>query len=76
MLFPGAPRKVEVAGATVREVIAGLDELWPGMAARLCDERPALRRHITVFVAGERTDLHGVVPPGAEVHVVPAVSGG
>ena len=56
-----------------------MDELearWPGMRDRLCDSTPAVRRHINVFVDGKRLKLEGVIPPGADVFVLTAVSGG
>lgn len=75
-LFPGAPRRVEVAAGTVAEVIAELDRRWPGMADRLCDSTPAIRRHLNVFVDGLRARLGTAVRPGTEVIVMTAISGG
>ena len=75
-LFPDAERLVEIRADSVRGVIAALDERWPGMASRLADERPALRRHINVFVDGERLSLEDPIPPGADVFILTAVSGG
>jgi sulfur-carrier protein len=75
-LFPGAPRRMEVPGATVADVIAGLDAQVPGIGNRLLDAGPSIRTHINVFVSGERATLSTPVPPGAVVHVIPAVSGG
>jgi molybdopterin converting factor small subunit len=75
-LFPGAERRYEVDGATVAEVIDGLERLIPGMRNRLIDAGPVLREHLNVFVAGQRGDLTTEVPAGAVVHVIPAVSGG
>jgi sulfur-carrier protein len=75
-LFPGAERRVEARGATVAEVIADLDARLPGLRNRLVDAGPVLRTHLNVFVAGQRAALDTRVPPGADVHVIPAVSGG
>ncbi len=76
-LFPGAPRRVDLPEApTVAAAIAALDQRWPGMRDRLCDGRPAIRRHINVFVAGEKASLDTRLQPGAEVIVMTAVSGG
>jgi molybdopterin converting factor small subunit len=60
----------------VREVIDDLDRKIPGLRNRLVDAGPVIRTHINVFVAGHRATLDTIVPPGAEVHVIPAVSGG
>lgn len=75
-LFPGAARRVEVEGATVLELVAGLDARMPGAADRLLAPGPALRPHLNVFVDGERAGLATAVGPASLVHVVPAVSGG
>jgi hypothetical protein len=75
-LFPGAVRRVEVSAATVGEMIDAMECRWPGMRDRVCDSTPAIRRHINVFVAGERATLETRLPPGAEVIVMTAISGG
>jgi sulfur-carrier protein len=75
-LFPGAERRMEARGATVADVIADLDARLPGLRNRLVDAGPVLRTHLNVFVAGQRAALDTRVPPGADVHVIPAVSGG
>ena len=75
-LFPGAPRRVRLAAATVEEAIDALDADWPGMRDRLCDSRPAIRRHINVFVAGERATLQTPLTDGVEVVILTAISGG
>ena len=75
-LFPGAPRRVEVAAANVAEMVDALDARWPGMRDRICDSRPAIRRHMNVFVDGRRAELATPLAPGAEVFVLTAISGG
>ena len=75
-LFPGAPRQLELEAADVRELIDALNERWPGMRDRLCSSEPAIRRHINVFVDGERSRLATTVRPNSVVHIIPAVSGG
>jgi molybdopterin synthase sulfur carrier subunit len=75
-LFPGSVRRVELPASTVGGVIDALDARWPGMRDRLCDSRPAIRRHINVFVEGERATLRTRLAPGAEVFVITAITGG
>ena len=75
-LFPGSERRAELTAATVGDAIDALDARWPGMRDRICDSRPAIRRHINVFVAGERATLRTPLPPGAEMIVMTAISGG
>jgi molybdopterin synthase sulfur carrier subunit len=75
-LFPGAERVMPAQGATVAEVILDLDRRVPGLANRVLDAGPVIRTHLNVFVAGERATVASLVPAGAEIYVVPAVSGG
>jgi hypothetical protein len=46
------------------------------MRDRLCDSRPAIRRHINIFVEGRRATLETRLSPDAEVTVLTAISGG
>lgn len=75
-LFPGTPRRIEASGATVADVIADLDAQVPGIRNRIVDAGPMIRTHINVFVAGQRATLATPVPGNADVHIIPAVSGG
>ena len=75
-LFPGAVREVQLPVSTVAEMIDALDARWPGMRDRLCDSRPAIRRHINVFVEGRRATLETRLAPATEVTVLTAISGG
>jgi molybdopterin synthase sulfur carrier subunit len=68
------------AAATVAGVLDALESAHPALIGRVRDERGVLRRHVNVFVAGEECraagGLDAPVPDGAEVVVLPAVSGG
>jgi sulfur-carrier protein len=75
-LFPGSVRQVELSAATVGAALDALDARWPGMRDRICDSTPRIRRHINVFVAGERATLKTKLAPGAEMVVMTAISGG
>jgi sulfur-carrier protein len=75
-LFPGAMREVALSASTVRDAIDALDARWPGMRDRVCDSRPAIRRHINVFVDGEKATLDTPLTPGTEVIIMTAISGG
>jgi molybdopterin converting factor small subunit len=75
-LFPGSPRRVEMEAATVGAMIDELDRRWPGMGERIRDSRPAIRRHMNVFVEGERATLETPLGEGMEVFVLTAISGG
>ena len=76
-LFPGAERPAEARGATVAGGHRGPRPPGAGPARTgVLDAGPAIRTHLNVFVNGERATVTTPVPPGAEVHVIPAVSGG
>jgi molybdopterin synthase sulfur carrier subunit len=78
-LLPGAERALRrflLLGLNVGEMIDALDVRWPGMRDRLCDSRPAIRRHVNVFVEGRRATLDTTLAPGTEVTVLTAISGG
>jgi len=75
-LFPGAPPELELRAASVAEALGALDEQFPGMRDRLADSTPRVRRHINIFVDGERASLETPLTPGAEMVVLTAISGG
>jgi molybdopterin converting factor small subunit len=75
-LFSDLPRRVEVEAGSVAEAIARLDERWPGLRDRLCERGPELRRHINVYVDGQRAALDTALTPAARVDVIAAISGG
>jgi len=66
--------------ATVADVLAQLASDHVALHRRVCDERGHVRTHVNVFVGQDNVrDLDGLatpVPPGADVTVLPAVSGG
>ena len=57
-------------------MIDALNDRWPGMRDRLCDSSPAIRKHINIFIDGERARLDTPLKPGTEVFVLTAISGG
>ena len=68
---------VEVGGATVGEVIAGLLVECPQLEVHLFDESGRLRQHVLCFVDGAATRLDDPdAPVGSEIRFVQAVSGG
>ena len=73
--------EVELTGEpTVGEVLAALRPTHPGVHDAALDERGAVRQHVNVFVGAENigfgAGLATPVPRGAEVWILPAVSGG
>ena len=76
----GQSRIVLEAGPDVAAALRALYELHPGLRDRIQNERGELRQHVNVFVDSDNVrDLAGLatpLPPGAELHILPAVSGG
>jgi molybdopterin synthase sulfur carrier subunit len=75
-LFQDLPRRLEVDAATVEEAIERLDERWPGLRDRLCEQGHGLRPHINVYVDRERAALDTALDPRSRVDVIAAISGG
>ncbi len=72
----GLPQ-VEADGATLDEVLALLDERYPGIRFRMIDEQDAIRRHIRIFVNGaEVRALDFALGKSDEIFIVQALSGG
>jgi molybdopterin synthase sulfur carrier subunit len=66
--------------ATVADVLDALAQRHPAVVRRIRDERGEVRRHVHVYLGDEDVRTTGGtatgVAPGAELLVVPAVSGG
>jgi len=69
--------EVSAVGATLAEVLVDLDRQFPGFRFRVIDEQDRVRRHVILFLGGEREDdLASPIPAGAELQIVGALSGG
>jgi molybdopterin synthase sulfur carrier subunit len=66
----------ELQGATVVELLRALELGHPDLGGWILDERGEIRRHINVFVNGERGGEATAVRSGDRVEVVPAITGG
>lgn len=78
--FAGGARDVQASGGTVGELIENLEQQYPGIKERLCEEDGVLRRFINVYVNGEdiryAKGVDTTLKDGDEVSIIPAVSGG
>jgi molybdopterin synthase sulfur carrier subunit len=63
-------------GESVGELLLELEREHPSTCGWILDERGVLRRHINVFVNGERGEQDTHVAAGDRVDVLPAISGG
>jgi molybdopterin converting factor small subunit len=68
------------AGADLREALQVLFAACPGLRDRVLTESGEIRRHVNIFVANEDVRYTGglatAVQGGAEISIVPAISGG
>jgi molybdopterin converting factor small subunit len=66
----------ELEGATLIELLRGFESSNPGAGGWILDERGLIRRHINVFVNGERGAEQTAVGTGDRIDVIPAITGG
>jgi molybdopterin synthase sulfur carrier subunit len=72
--------EVAVEASSITEMVDHLDQKYPGIKERLCDESGRLRRFVNVYVneedirflQNESTPVHD----GSEVSIIPAIAGG
>jgi molybdopterin synthase sulfur carrier subunit len=73
-------REVEGHGGTVGEVIASVDQRYPGFAGQVLDEQGQLRRFVNVYLNDEDVRYLGgkdtPVGDGDTVSFLPALAGG
>jgi molybdopterin converting factor small subunit len=65
---------------TLSATITALEAAYPGLSARVLDDRGALRRFVNVYVDDEdvrfEDGLATATPTGSSVSIIPAVAGG
>ena len=70
-------REVDASGATMSELLADLDRLYPGLRFRMIDEQDKMRPHMRFFINGEQVfDMNRALRPTDEIQIVQALSGG
>mgnify|MGYP001344708526 CR=1 FL=1 len=80
--FAGQASRItlEASPATVRDALALLWREHPGVRDRVVTEEGEVRQHVNVFLGQESirwmSGLDTPLPAGAEISIVPAVSGG
>jgi len=80
--FANGRGEVEVAGtpATLAEALRALWVVYPGIRDRVVTEQGLIRQHINIFVGKEDVRYTGglatSIAPGAEITIIPSVSGG
>ena len=78
--FTAEDSRIDVQADTISDILDELDQKYPGLKDRLCEDTGELRRFFNIYVDGEDVrfldDLKTKVPAGAEVSIIPAISGG
>jgi len=80
--YTGGQSKVSIDSTpnTLQEALAALWRVYSGLKDRVVTEQGQLREHINIFIGDEEIRYTGglmsPVPPGAEISIVPAISGG
>jgi molybdopterin converting factor small subunit len=72
----GGRAEHEAHGDTVARLLRDLERVQPATAGWILDERGLIRRHINVFVNGERATAETPVGADDRIDVLPAISGG
>ena len=71
---------IELDASSVREVIDVLENDFPGVKERICEDDGSIRRFVNVYVNGEDvrflSELDTVIADNDEISIVPAVAGG
>jgi sulfur-carrier protein len=72
--------EASTAGSTVGEVLENLEKRFPGIGARVLDDKGAVRRYINIFHNDEDIrflqQLATPVTQGDRITIVPAIAGG
>lgn len=68
--------QVELPGDSIGQVLRELERRYPRLEGWILDEHGRVRRHVNVFVDGERGTEETSVEQSARVHVLPSISGG
>ncbi len=73
----GGLEQVQVAGATIRQVVNNLEKEFPGMKEELCEEED-ISPGLAVIIDGETANLGMLerVKEDSEIHFIPSIAGG
>ena len=73
-------KSVECSAGNINELIDVLDQSYPGMKKRLCDEEGKIRRFINLYLNQEDIrfldEANPALKSGDEVSIIMAVAGG
>ena len=72
--------EVSAQGNNVRSIVEDLENNYPGIKERICDETGKVRRFVNVYVNGDDIrflqNLETALKEGDNISIVPAIAGG
>ncbi len=68
--------QIDLPGEVLGKVLLELERRYPRLDGWVLDEHGRIRRHVNVFVDGERGREDTPVAATTRVHVLPSISGG
>jgi molybdopterin synthase sulfur carrier subunit len=78
--FTNGQDEVSAQGNTVRALVDDLENHFPGIKERICDEGGKIRRFVNVYVNGDDIrflqNLETSLKEGDSISIVPAIAGG
>ena len=75
--YTSGQKEIDGTGASLAQLLAFLENRYPGMRHRIIDEQGRIRPHIRFFINGESaTRLDRALQSDDEVIIVAALSGG
>jgi len=78
--FTNGADEVNAQGNNVRSLVEDLDQKFPGIKERICDESGKIRRFVNVYVNGDDIrflqNLETSLKEGDNISIVPAIAGG
>jgi molybdopterin synthase sulfur carrier subunit len=78
--FTQGADEVDAQGNTIRALMDDLEQNFPGIKERICDETGKVRRFVNVYVNGDDIrflqNLETGVKDGDNIAIVPAIAGG
>lgn len=78
--FTNGADEVNAQGNNVRTLVEDLEQKFPGIKERICDETGKIRRFVNVYVNGDDIrflqNLETSLKEGDSISIVPAIAGG
>jgi len=72
--------EVEIEASNVKDLVQALEQSYPGIKDRICDENGKIRRFVNIYLNEE--DIRflkqeaTILKDGDEISIVPAIAGG